>query len=170
MKHVLREDKQMARVKRFKPPKVTTLIGQATAKRVLSVAVHNHYKRLNHAEKSDIELAKSNIMLIGPTGCSKTLLAQTLARSGKYDAIIAAALVVDGGIYRHEFVAQAVVSGLMEVQLKTQVPVLSVSLTPHHFQETDHHTAIFRSHFIEKGREAARAALQLTAGAAVQAA
>ena len=57
------------------------VIGQGHAKRVLAVAVHNHYKRLNHAAKNnDVELAKSNILLIGPTGCGKTLLAQTLAR------------------------------------------------------------------------------------------
>ncbi|MGJ8537132.1 MAG: ATP-dependent Clp protease ATP-binding subunit ClpX [Parasphingopyxis sp.] len=57
------------------------VIGQGRAKRVLSVAVHNHYKRLNHGSTGgDVELAKSNIMLVGPTGCGKTLLAQTLAR------------------------------------------------------------------------------------------
>src|SRR5690606_15016691 len=72
------------------------VIGQERAKRVLSVAVHNHYKRLNHASKSDIELAKSNILLIGPTGCGKTLLAQTLAR------ILAVPLTMPDGTTRTE--------------------------------------------------------------------
>lgn len=89
------------------------------------------------------------------------LMAQELARSGKYDAIVAAALVVDGGIYRHDFVAQAVVDGLMRVGLDTGTPVLSVSLTPHHYQETEHHRDIFMRHFVLKGREAAEAALSL---------
>ncbi|MBP9182273.1 MAG: 6,7-dimethyl-8-ribityllumazine synthase [Fuscovulum sp.] len=90
------------------------------------------------------------------------LLAQRLALTGRYDVIAAAALVVDGGIYRHDFVAQAVVSGLMEVQLKTGVPVLSVSLTPHNFQPVPAHVDFFRAHFVEKGREAAEAALAVT--------
>ncbi|MBB3937035.1 6,7-dimethyl-8-ribityllumazine synthase [Aureimonas phyllosphaerae] len=91
------------------------------------------------------------------------LMARDLAATGRYDAVAAAALVVDGGIYRHDFVAQAVVDGLMRAGLDTGVPVLSVSLTPHHYQETDHHRGIFREHFVEKGREAARAALAIVA-------
>ena len=87
------------------------------------------------------------------------LMAQELAQTGRYAAIACAAFVVDGGIYRHDFVAQSVVDGLMRVGLDTSVPILSVSLTPHQYQETDHHNAIYRAHFIEKGREAALAAL-----------
>jgi 6,7-dimethyl-8-ribityllumazine synthase len=85
------------------------------------------------------------------------LMACDLAKTGRYAAVVAAAFVVDGGIYRHDFVAQAVVDGLMRAGLDSGVPVLSVSLTPHHYQETEHHTAIFKAHFVEKGREAARA-------------
>lgn len=89
------------------------------------------------------------------------LLARDLAASGRYGAVAAAALVVDGGIYRHDFVAQAVVDGLMRAGLDAGVPVLSVSLTPHQFQETEHHVAIYARHFVQKGREAAEAALMI---------
>jgi 6,7-dimethyl-8-ribityllumazine synthase len=97
-----------------------------------------------------------------PGAFEMPLMAQKLAETGRYDAVICAALVVDGGIYRHDFVAAAVVDGLMQAGMKTGVPVLSVSLTPHHFQETDHHMAIYSDHFVTKGREAASAALAIT--------
>ncbi|MFV1591638.1 6,7-dimethyl-8-ribityllumazine synthase [Phaeobacter sp. JH20_36] len=96
-----------------------------------------------------------------PGAFEMPLLAKDLAKTGKYDAIACAAFVVDGGIYRHDFVAQAVVDGLMQAGMETGVPVLSVSLTPHHYQETDHHNAIYRGHFVDKGREAANAALMI---------
>lgn len=94
-----------------------------------------------------------------PGAFEMPLMAQTLAETGRYNAIACAALVVDGGIYRHDFVAAAVVDGLMQVGLKARVPILSVSLTPHHFQETPHHLGIYADHFVLKGREAAQAAL-----------
>ncbi|WP_315919567.1 6,7-dimethyl-8-ribityllumazine synthase [Mesorhizobium sp. SP-1A] len=96
-----------------------------------------------------------------PGAFEMPLLARDLAASGRFAAVAAAAFVVDGGIYRHEFVAQAVVDGLMRAGMDTGVPVLSVSLTPHHYQETEHHSAIYRAHFVEKGREAAKAALMI---------
>lgn len=96
-----------------------------------------------------------------PGAFEMPLVARDLASSGRYAAVAAAAFVVDGGIYRHDFVAQAVVDGLMRAGMDTGVPVLSVSLTPHHYQPTEHHTAIYREHFIEKGREAAQAALMI---------
>lgn len=96
-----------------------------------------------------------------PGAFEMPLMARDLAASRRYAAVICAAFVVDGGIYRHDFVARAVVDGLMRAGLETGVPVLSVSLTPHHYHETDHHNAIFRAHFITKGREAAEAALAI---------
>jgi 6,7-dimethyl-8-ribityllumazine synthase len=85
------------------------------------------------------------------------LHAQKLARSGRYDGIVAAGFVVNGGIYRHEFVAETVIRGLMQVQLETGVPVFSVVLTPHHYHEHDTHQRFFHEHFRTKGAEAARA-------------
>ena len=96
-----------------------------------------------------------------PGAFEMPLFARDLARTGKYDAIVAAALVVDGGIYRHEFVAQAVVNGLMQAGLETGIPVYSVSLTPHNYQETDHHNKIYREHFVQKGKEAGNAVLRM---------
>ena len=90
------------------------------------------------------------------------LLAKRLAKSGQYDAIIGAGFVVDGGIYRHDFVAASVVSGLMQVQLDCDVPVFSIVLTPHQFQETSVHEAFFQQHFVTKGAEAARACMAIT--------
>ena len=85
------------------------------------------------------------------------LHAKLLAKSGRYAAVVAAGLVVDGGIYRHEFVAQAVISGLMQVQLETEVPVISAVLTPHHFHTHAEHHDYFHQHFLVKGKEAAHA-------------
>ncbi|WP_050604688.1 6,7-dimethyl-8-ribityllumazine synthase [Ruegeria sp. 6PALISEP08] len=96
-----------------------------------------------------------------PGAFEMPLLARDLAQTGKYAAVTCAAFVVDGGIYRHDFVAQAVVDGLMRAGMDTGIPVLSVSLTPHQYQETDHHNAIYRDHFVQKGREAAQAALMI---------
>lgn len=90
-----------------------------------------------------------------PGAFEAPLLAKRLAKT--YDAIVVAALVVDGGIYRHDFVAAAVVNGLMQAQLETDVPMFSVSLTPHHFHSHDEHHAYFQEHFVKKGAEAAEA-------------
>ena len=94
------------------------------------------------------------------------LHAKLLAKSGKYAAVVASGLVVDGGIYRHDFVATAVINGLMQVQLETEVPVFSVVLTPHHFHEHAEHQNYFREHLKIKGVEAATACAQTLKGLA----
>lgn len=88
------------------------------------------------------------------------LQAKRLALSGRYAAIVGCALVVDGGIYRHEFVASTVVNALMSLQLETDVPVLSAVLTPHHFHEHVEHRKYFHAHFAVKGTEAADACIR----------
>ncbi len=85
------------------------------------------------------------------------LLAKRLAATGEFAAIIGCAFVVDGGIYRHDFVAHTVIDALMRVQLDADVPVFSAVLTPHQFQESAAHIAFFESHFAHKGREVATA-------------
>jgi 6,7-dimethyl-8-ribityllumazine synthase len=105
--------------------------------------------------------AETDIELFTVTGAFEIpLQAKLLAKSGQYAAIVAAGFVIDGGIYRHEFVAQAVITALMQVQLDTEVPVISAVLTPQHFHAHDDHTRFFLNHFVEKGREAANACLQ----------
>ncbi len=89
------------------------------------------------------------------------LLAKKICLKGNHSAVIASGFVVDGGIYRHDFVSATVIDALMQVQLETGVPVLSAVLTPHQFQETEAHEAFFKEHFIVKGTEAARACVQV---------
>jgi 6,7-dimethyl-8-ribityllumazine synthase len=109
-------------------------------------------------------LPRSQVDLFDVPGAFEMpLLAQRLARSGRYQAIVACALVVNGGIYRHEFVTSAVIDGLMRVQLDTGVPVLSAVLTPRDFHEHEDHLQFFSNHFAKKGAEVARACLATVA-------
>lgn len=88
------------------------------------------------------------------------LQAQLLAKSGRYNAILCGGFIINGGIYRHEFVNTAVIDGLMRVQLDTEVPVLSMVLTPINFHGHEPHHAFYFNHFREKGRELAAACVK----------
>jgi 6,7-dimethyl-8-ribityllumazine synthase len=110
------------------------------------------------AEIGELGTPVENIDFFEVTGAFEIPLhARRLSETNTYDAIVAAGLVVDGGIYRHEFVAEAVIGGLMQVQLETGVPVISAVLTPHHFHEHETHRGFFFDHLETKGTEAARA-------------
>ena len=89
------------------------------------------------------------------------LMAKRLAKTGRYAAVCASGLVVDGGIYRHEFVAQAVLQGIVQTSLETDVPVLSAVLTPHHYHEHAVHEAFFKEHMRTKGKELAVACVAI---------
>ncbi len=132
-----------------------------THTRYAFVKANWHSAIVDQALKGFLEIIPADEVDIfdAPGALEMPLVAKDLALTGRYGAIACAALVVDGGIYRHDFVAQAVVDGIVRVGLDTNVPVLSVSLTPHSYQETDFHNAAFAEHFVQKGREAANAAL-----------
>jgi 6,7-dimethyl-8-ribityllumazine synthase len=113
------------------------------------------------AEMASHGVTASAIDLIFVPGAFEIPLhAKKLAQSGRYAAIVACGLVVDGGIYRHEFVANAVIGALMNVQLETGVPVFSAVLTPQHFHEHEEHRLFFKAHLMTKGREVAQTCLQ----------
>ena len=120
---------------------------------------------LDEVEKAGYGAANVDVYEV-PGAYEIPLHAKLLAESGRYAAIVAAGLVVDGGIYRHEFVADAVISGLMRVQLDTSVPVFSAVLTPHHFHEHDEHKRYFQQHFVLKGAEVAQACVRTLEGLA----
>ncbi len=102
------------------------------------------------------ELDARQIDLIEVPGALEIpLRAKLLAVSGEYAAVVTAGLIVDGGIYRHEFVSSAVIDGLMRVQLDTGVPVFSAVLTPQDFM-SDGQPEFFKEHFVIKGVEAAQ--------------
>ena len=88
------------------------------------------------------------------------LQSKLLAKTGTYASIVAAGFVVNGGIYRHEFVAQTVLDALMRIQLDTDVPIISLVLTPQNFHEHEAHQEFFHEHFKIKGVEAAAACVK----------
>src|SRR6476620_11031229 len=105
---------------------------------------------LDEIEARGIERARIDLFEI-------PLHAQLLAKTRRYTAIVAAGLVVDGGIYRHEVVADTVIKALMDVQLRTEVPIFSAVLTPQQFHDSAVHHDFFRKHFVIKGIEVAAA-------------
>ncbi len=111
-------------------------------------------------ELAELGIPQSHVELFRVPGAFEIpLVARRAMTSGRYDAVVASALVIDGGIYRHEFVAETVLEALMRAQMETDVPLISSVLTPHHFHEHAPHTDFFSRHLAEKGAEAARACI-----------
>jgi 6,7-dimethyl-8-ribityllumazine synthase len=132
------------------PPRIAIAAARWHAD-IIGRAVQSFRSRLEELGVTDVDLYEV------PGAFELPLLVRRLARSGRYDAIATCALVVDGGIYRHEFVASTVVDALMRAQLEADVPVFSGVLTPHHFHEHEHHREQFSRHFVVKGEELADA-------------
>jgi len=137
--------------------------------RVALIAAQWHEELVSVATSSCYaELAKlgldvdNNVKLFKVPGSLEIpLISKLIIEAGGFDAVIAFGLIVNGGIYRHEFVAQTVLDGMMTVSLETKIPVLSAVLTPQKFDEHDTvQIEFFRRHLVTKGIEAARAAVQ----------
>ena len=142
---------------------MTSATGSRATPTVAFVHSSWHADLVDGARRGFLEIASADVAQVEtfelPGAFEIPLHAKLLAETGRFDAIVAAGLVVDGGIYRHEFVADAVIGGLMRVQLDTGVPVFSCVLTPHEFHEHDVHQRFFAEHLVSKGREAANACL-----------
>jgi 6,7-dimethyl-8-ribityllumazine synthase len=143
---------------------------RGTARRVAFVQSCWHKEIVDQCRHSFVaEMAKLGFPEGGidffevPGGFEIPLQSKLLARTGRYAAIVASGFIVDGGIYRHEFVADAVISSLMRMQLETEVPIISAVLTPQHFHEHADHRDFFHAHFVVKGAEAAAACVKTIA-------
>lgn len=149
------------------PLSVTAAPGAPRGKRIAFVEAQWHSDIVHQArdaflaEMERLGVPADTIDVFDVPGAFEIPLhAKRLALSGQYAAIVGCALVVDGGIYRHDFVASTVVNSLMTLQLETGVPILSAVLTPHHFHEHVEHRKYFHRHFAIKGTEAAEACVK----------
>ena len=130
-------------------------------RRIALVKARWHAEIVDQAEAGLLDALDDHVVVDVfdvPGALEIPLAAKRIASAGEHDVVIGAAFVVDGGIYRHDFVAGSVVDALIRVGLETDTPILSVVLTPHNFQETEPHEQFFSAHFRIKGAEAAHAA------------
>jgi len=112
-------------------------------------------------KSAEFGLVESQVDVVSVPGSLEIpLQAQLRAKTGLYDAIVVAGFVIDGGIYRHDFVAQAVLDSVMKIQLEQEMPIIYAVLTPHHFHDNSTHEAFFAEHLKKKGVEAANALYQ----------
>lgn len=114
---------------------------------------------LSEMEKYGIASNQVDVFEV-PGSLEIPMQAKWIAETGDYAIIVACGFVVNGGIYRHDFVASTVLDGMMRVQLDTNVPILSVVLTPRDFHEHETHHKFFFDHFSSKGKEAAEACIK----------
>ena len=114
---------------------------------------------LEHLEQNGVASDRVDLVQV-PGSLEIPLQAKLMAKTGRYRLIVAAGLIVDGGIYHHEFVAATVLDAMMRVQLDAEVPILSVVLTPQQYSGEQAHHDFYYGHFKIKGREAASACIQ----------